>query len=269
MNLSNKNIIITGASSGIGYQLTKDLAKEGANLALLARRKNILNDLAEELNSSPSRNIPNSGRRKIITAYCDITLKESVKATFDFVKKKFGNIDIAILNSGASYRMRVEEFDSDLLEEIFNVNLMGFIYCLNEIIPDFIKKKSGCIVGVSSLSEVRGFPKSAAYCSSKAAVSIFLESIRIELKKYNVKVITVKPGFIKTPMVEKNEFKMPFLMDVEKAAKIILKGIKKEKSIIQFPLPTVLSAKLLKFLPDKLFDYFFSLPLPAKKNPSK
>ncbi len=269
MNLSNKNILITGASSGIGYQLTKDLAKEGANLALLARRKNIIDDLAEELKSFPSRNDPDSSRGKIITAYCDVTSKESVKTAFDFVKKEFGTIDIAILNSGTSYRMNVEEFNSDHLEEIFNVNLMGFIYCLNEIIPDFIQKKNGCIVGISSLSEVRGFPRSAAYCSSKAAVSIFLESIRIELKKYNIKVITVKPGFVKTPMVEKNEFKMPFLMDVEKAAKIILKGIKKEKSIIQFPLPTVLSAKLLKFLPDKLFDYFFSLPLPAKKNPSK
>ncbi len=266
MNLSNKNILITGASSGIGYQLTKDLAKEGANLALLARRKNIIDDLAKELKSFPSRNDPDSSRGKIVTAYCDVTSKESVKTAFGFVKKEFGSIDVAILNSGVSYRMSVEEFNADHLEETFNVNLMGLIYCLNEIIPDFIQKKNGCIVGVSSLSEVRGFPRSAAYCSSKAAASIFLESIRIELKKYNVKVLTVKPGFIKTPLADKNEFSMPFLMSVEKASGIILNGIKKEKSIIQFPLPTVLGSKLLKFLPDKVFDYLSSLPLPSKNN---
>jgi short-subunit dehydrogenase len=260
LELKNKNILITGGSSGIGYQLAKDFAKEGANLALLARRKNILNDLAEELKSCHS---------KIITAHCDVTTKESVKTAFDFVKKEFGNIDIAILNSGTSYRMNIEDFNADQLKDTFNVNLMGVVNCLNELIPDFIKRKNGVIAGVSSLAEVRGFPRSAAYCSSKAAASIFLESIRIELKKYNVKVITVKPGFIKTPMTEKNEFYMPFYMGVEKASKTILKGIRKEKSIIQFPLPTVLGAKLLKFLPDKLFDYFFSLPLPAKKFQAK
>jgi short-subunit dehydrogenase len=256
LNLVNKNILITGASSGIGYQLTKDLAKEGANLALLARRKDILDNLAEELKSFNT---------KIITAQCDVTSKENVKTAFDFVKNEFGKINIAILNSGASYRMSVEEFDTKHLEEIINVNFIGLIYCLNEIIPEFIKKKDGCIVGISSLSESRGFARSAAYCSSKAAVSIFLESIRVELKKNNVKVITVKPGFIKTALTDKNEFSMPFLMSAEKASGIILKGIKKEKSIIQFPMPTVLGAKLLKFLPDKLFDYLSSLPLPPKK----
>jgi short-subunit dehydrogenase len=255
MNLSNKNIIITGASGGIGYQLSKDLIKEGANLALLARRKNVLDDLAEELKSSS----------KIVTYYCDVTSRESVKAAFDFARKEFGIIDIVILNAGASYRMSVEEFNPVILEEIVNVNLMGMINCLNEIIPEFIRRKGGVIVGVSSLAEARGFPRSAAYCSSKAAVTIFLESIRIELKKYKVKVITVKPGFVKTPMTEKNEFKMPFLMEVEKASGIIIKGIKKEKRIIQFPLPVVIGDKLLKLLPGSLFDYLMSLPLPSKK----
>jgi short-subunit dehydrogenase len=256
LDLSNKNILLTGASSGIGFQLTKDLAKERANLALLARRKNILDDLAEELKLSDT---------KIITIQCDVTSKESVKTAFDFVKDEFGNIDIAILNSGGSHRMSVEDFNSESIKDVFEVNIIGLVNCLNEIIPYFIKRKSGLIVGVSSLAESRGFPRSAAYSASKAAASAFLESIRIELKKYNVKVITVKPGFVKTPMTDKNEFEMPFLMNVEKASKIILNGIKKEKRIIQFPLPIVLGSKILKFLPDALFDYLLSLPLPPKK----
>ena len=256
MDFSNKNILLTGASSGIGYQLAKDLGKEGANLALLARRKDILDNLSKELKSF---NI------KIITAQCDVTSQESVKTAFDFVKKEFGNINAAILNAGTSHRISVEEFNKDFITDIFNVNIIGLVYCLFEIIPDFIKRKSGMIVGVSSLAESRGFPRSAAYCASKTAASTFLESIRVELKKYNVKVITVKPGFVKTPMTDKNEFEMPLLMSVEKASKIILNGIKKEKRIIQFPLRTVLGAKVLKFLPDFLFDYLLSLPLPSKK----
>lgn len=256
MHLSNKNILITGASSGIGYQLTKDLAKEGANLVLLARRKNILDNLAKELKPF---------NRKIITAYCDVTSKESVKEAFGFVKEEFGDIDIAILNSGVSHRLSIEEYNSTFIDEVFSVNMFGIVNCLDEIVPVFIEKKEGYIVGVTSLAETRGFPLSAAYCSSKAGASIFLESIRIELKKYNVKVINVKPGFVKTPMTDKNEFWMPFLMNVESASKIILKGIKKEKKIVQFPLPTVLGAKLLRLLPNSLFDYFANLPLPLKK----
>jgi short-subunit dehydrogenase len=256
LHLSNKNILITGASSGIGYQLAKDLAKEGANLAILARRKKILDDLAEELKSLNT---------KIITAYCDVTSKPSVKDAFDFVKNKLGQIDIAILNAGTSHRLSIEEYNSTSIDEVFNVNMLGIVNCLDEIVPEFIEKKEGYIVGVTSLAETRGFPLSAAYCSSKAGASIFLESIRIELKKYNVKVINVKPGFVKTPMTDKNEFWMPFLMNVERASKIILKGIKKEKRIVQFPMPTVFGAKLLRFLPNSLFDYFANLPLPLKK----
>ncbi len=256
MNLSNKNIVITGASSGIGYQLAKDLVREGANLALLARRESILNNLADELKSSSS---------KIVTAQCDVTSRESINRAFNLIRKEYNQIDIVILNAGSSFRMSVEEFDSEKTKEIFDVNVYGIINCLGEVIPDYIKRKEGTIVGISSLAEARGFPRSAAYCSSKAAASIFLESIRVELRKYNVKVITVKPGFIKTPMTDKNEFNMPFLMGVGKASKIIIKGIKKEKRIIQFPLPIVIGDKMLKFLPDPIFDYINSLPLPQKK----
>jgi short-subunit dehydrogenase len=90
--------------------------------------------------------------------------------------------------------------------------------------------------------------------------------LRIELTTFNIKVIIVKPGFVRTPMTDKNEFHMPFLMDVEKAAKIIINGIKKEKRIIQFPLATVIGSKIVKFMPDWLFDILMSKELPARKN---
>jgi short-subunit dehydrogenase len=256
MNFLNKNIILTGASSGIGYELVKLLAEEGANLALLARRKNVIDSLAAQLKNNTSG---------IITLQCDVSDKNNVHSAFSEIKNTFGKIDIVILNAGLDFRSAVSDTDNSKADEIYGVNTLGLIYCINEVLNDFIKRKEGCIVGVSSLSDVRGFPKSGLYCSSKAAASTFLESLRVELKKYNIKVITVKPGFVKTPMTDKNEFYMPFLMDVEKATKIILNGIKKEKKIIRFPLPIVLGAKLVKILPDKLFDFLFSLPLPSKK----
>ncbi len=113
---------------------------------------------------------------------------------------------------------------------------------------------------------MRGFPRSGIYCASKAAVSTFLESFRVELKLHNIKVITVRPGWVTTPMIKKNDFKMPFLMDADKAAKIIIDGIKKEKKVIEFPFGTVLGGKIIKILPNFIFDYLTTKGLPKTKS---
>ena len=256
MQLKDKNILLTGASSGIGYALAKKLAKEECNLALLARRVEIIETLSEELKTYG----------KDVAAFkCDVSKRENVTEAFSKVKKHFNKIDIAILNSGISYRGTVD-FDEDKGEQIIKVNLLGLIYCVEELLHDFKKNKEGMIVGVSSLADSRGFPLSSYYSASKAGASHYLESLRVELKPANLKVITIKPGFVKTPMTDKNEFYMPFLMDAEKAADIIINGIKKEKTIIQFPVPIVLGSKFLKIMPNKLFDFLMSKRLPSKKN---
>ena len=113
---------------------------------------------------------------------------------------------------GISGLIAVEKFDSSVAKQIIDTNVIGMINCIEALLPDFIKSRNGMIVGVSSLADGRGFPKSGVYCASKAAASIFLESMRAELKSYNVKVLTVKPGFVRTPMTAKNNFAMPFLI---------------------------------------------------------
>lgn len=257
MDFNNKTVLITGASSGIGYSLAKLLPKENCSVALLSRRENILNDLVNEIKVYNTQ----------VKAYkCDVGNFDEVKNVFQSVKKDFGRIDVAILNAGTSLRTDVTNYSSQAAKEIFNVNTLGVINCVEQLLTDFMQRREGMIVGVSSLAESRGFPRSGFYSASKAAASLLLESLRIELKHYNVKVITVKPGFVRTPMTDKNEFHMPFIMAVDKAAMIILKGIKKEKKIIQFPLPIVIGSKLVKFMPNWLFDYLMSKPLPAKKN---
>ncbi len=249
MELSNKVFLITGASSGIGLELSKVLAKENCKLVLLSRRVNITNSFADELGKL---------NKEIISIKCDVTKKEEVKDAIDQTVKHFGKIDAAILNSGISGSALIEKIDDEFAKGIFDVNVWGVFNCVKAILPIFKKQNSGIFVGISSLAEKRGFPKSGIYCASKAALSIFLESLRVELKNSNVKVLTVKPGFVKTPMTDKNKFKMPFLIDVHKAANIIIKGIKKEKRIIQFPYQTVFFAKLLKILPNKIFEYIAS-----------
>jgi short-subunit dehydrogenase len=245
MEFKNKTILITGASSGIGFELCRQLAKEGCKIALLARRKEKLDELAKIINNSGS---------EALAVQCDVAKKEEIHQAFEKVKETFGMIDIAVLNSGVSAKNLIEEFDAEKAKELFDINVMGIVYCAEELLPDFIKRKEGVIVGVSSLAEGRGFPKNGFYSGSKAAVTKILESMRIDLKKYNVKVIIVKPGFVKTPMTDKNDFMMPFMLSVEKGTKIIVEGMRKDKKIIQFPLPTVIGAKLLRIIPDSLFD---------------
>jgi len=255
MILKDKVVLLTGASSGIGYQLAKDLANEGAKLALLSRRLDILEKLSQALD-----------KKTFVRVYkCDVTIKQQVHETVVQIKKDFGKIDIAILNSGVGANSSALDYNSDAAEKVFNTNVLGVIYFIEQLIPDFISEKRGAIVGLSSLGDGKGFPKSGFYSASKAALTILLESLRIELKKFNVKVVTVKPGFIKTPMTDKNKFKMPFLMNVEKASLIIINGLKKDKRIIEFPWQTTIGAKILKMIPTKWFEAFASNALPNKK----
>lgn len=256
MNFKNTVVLLTGASSGIGYQLAKDFAKEGAYLALISRRADLLESLAGEI-----KNVTNIKFYK-----CDVTIKEDVLKTISQIKKDFGRIDIALLNSGVAYRSSVLEYNSKDAETTFNTNVLGAIYCIEQILPEFISEKRGIIIGVSSLGDGKGFPKSGFYSASKAAFTILLESLRIELKKYNVKVVTIKPGFVKTAMTDKNEFEMPFLMNVERASRIIINGLKKDKRIIEFPFGTTLGAKILRMMPTKWFEYLASKDPKPKKS---
>ena len=256
MNFKNSVILLTGASSGIGYQLAKDLCNEGAQLALLSRRVDLLESLTGELNK----------KTKVNYYKCDVTIKSEVQETISKIKNDFGKIDIAILNSGVGFRSSVLEYKFDAAEKTFNTNVLGAVYCIEQLLPEFISEKRGVIVGVSSLGDGKGFPKSGFYSASKAALTILLESLRVELKKYNVKVITVKPGFVKTPMTDKNEFEMPFLMDVQKGSRIIIDGLKKDKRIIEFPWQTTIGAKILRMMPTKWFEYLASKePKPKKQ----
>lgn len=246
MIFTNKSIVITGASGGIGLEISRILSREKCKLALLSRSIEKLQKFASEYGGS--HNI-------ILPVQCDVSKKEEVNSALDKVIEAFGDIDIVILNAGVGVRSGPENFSAEIGEKIFRVNLIGNLYFLEKLLPLFIRKKSGMIIGISSQADVRGFPRSGFYNSSKAAFTRLLECLRIEVKGYGIKVITVRPGFIKTHMTEKNEFYMPLLMNAEKAGKIIVKGIRKEKRVIQFPLLIVISTKIISLIPGSWFEF--------------
>jgi len=216
-------------------------------LVLVARRVELLEDLVLQLS-------PNS-KAEFLSIRCDVSKKDEVTETYGKIANKFERIDVAILNAGIGKNMKVDEYNSELAEDIFGANVFGIIYWIEQLLPVFLKRKEGMIVGISSLADNRGYSGSGFYCPSKAAASIYLEGLRVELKDHNVKVITVKPGFVKSPMTDKNDFKMPFLMETNKSAEIIIEGIKKEKRIIRFPLPTVIGSKLVSYMPSWLYEF--------------
>ncbi|MBN1940433.1 MAG: SDR family NAD(P)-dependent oxidoreductase [Candidatus Aminicenantes bacterium] len=250
MDLSGKTVIVTGASSGIGLALSRLLAKEKLNLAVVARREDALKKLAEELKDSGSAVLP--------VPLC-VTRKEDIQRACREIKSRFGQIDVAVLNAGLAYRCGIEPFDAEAGRKIFEVNVFGVIDFIGELLPDMRARGAGMIVGVSSLADSRGFPRNGFYSASKSAVTFILDALRVESKKHGIKVVTVKPGFVKTEMTAKNDFPMPFLLSPEKAASIILKGMKKEKKYIQFPFPMWASSKVIKFMPNFLYE-----PIAAK-----
>lgn len=247
LNLQGKTILVTGASSGLGLALSRLLAEENVNLALLARRDDVLRRTAAELQHSGSAVLP---------IKCDVSKREEIQAAYREVRSRFGGVDIAILNAGVSGRGGMNLFDVGAARTMFDVNVFGVVDFLGELLPDFKKRGSGTIVGVSSLSDSRAVPRNGFYCASKSAVSLILDALRIELKPRGIKVVTVKPGFVKTPMTDGNDFKMPFIVSAEKAAAVIVKGLKKEKTYIRFPFLMRVSAWVLKLMPNFLYEIF-------------
>ena len=249
MKLSNKTILITGASTGIGKAIAQKLLQQRCNLVLLARREDLIKEYVKN-----ERNYT----ANIEVVKCDISKKEQVQLTHKRIIERFEKVDIAILNAGVDNKVTPETFSSNMAEKTIDINFLGVVYWVEQLIPDMMKRKCGLIAPVSSLADNRGYSGSGFYCASKAALSIFTEGLAIDLKKYGIKVINIKPGFVKTPMTDRNKFKMYFMISAEKAANYIIEGIEKEKSIVQFPFPTVLGAKIVGLLPSWIYQILAS-----------
>jgi short-subunit dehydrogenase len=250
-----KTILITGASKGIGKALAQKYGKEKNHLILLARNEEELLSLSQEI-------ISFGGKAEFFI--CDVSNKNEIKSVLDKILAS-NKIDLAILNAGISLHSYFDDFDSENLLSQFNTNVFGVMYFIEILIPYFKKMGGGTIAAVSSLAEARGLPGSSIYCSTKIALSHLLEAARVELKQFGIKVITIKPGFVKTPMTDKNHFKMPLLISAEESADIITDGIEKGKRIIAFPKQMAFYSYLGKITPSFIFEKLISFSLDKLK----
>jgi short-subunit dehydrogenase len=235
--------IITGASSGIGYALAHELAKRGYELALLARRAELLEQLSGEL------------KTKSVAIPCDVLDAAAVtRAVREAEASLGGTFDLAVANAGVSIPGHATKFNVAESETVFRTNVLGMIYLFDAVIPSMIEKRSGHFAGVASVAGLRGLPTGATYSASKAAMQAFLEGSRIELAPYNVAVSIINPGFVATPMTKKNKFPMPFMIQADEAAAIIADGLERKQRVIEFPKPMSLLMRLVRQIPDPIYD---------------
>ena len=232
---------ITGASSGIGYYLAIELARKGYSLALVARRYDLLQNLAQKLQAES------------LALACDVGDQVQVKQAVAETISRFGRIDLAILSAGISKTTSSLNFKAGNFETLLRTNTLGVAYCLEELISLMRHQNSGTIAAISSLAGDRGVPGSAGYSATKAALSTLFDGMRVDLSKHGIRLVTIEPGFIQTPMTE-GFGKMPYLMQADEAARLILRRIEEGERVIRFPLVPSIFMKLLRFLPVSLFD---------------
>jgi short-subunit dehydrogenase len=250
----NKRVFITGASSGLGAALAQRYAEEGAALGLVARRGDKLRELLAGL--------PNADQHRMYAL--DVNdHKALADAAADFIAAHKG-VDIVIANAGIS-RGTLTEYAEDLpaFEQIFATNVTATVATFAPFITTMQKQAQagdrGCrLVGISSVAGVRGLPGAGAYSASKAAVRVYCESLRLEMKKSGIKVVTIAPGYIDTPMTKVNDYAMPFLMPAKQFAEKAMKTIVDGVSYRVIPWQMGIVAKLLRLLPDSVYDRLFA-----------
>jgi short-subunit dehydrogenase len=246
MKLDNKAILITGASSGIGYELGRQLALKGNRLILLARRQELLQELAQRIPPHEQDHF---------TFQCDVSDADQVKDICEWIISAGINVDALILNAGVSLGFDIHNIDLATCRQQMAVNFFGAVHFITHLVPRMIERKDGIIAVNGSLAGYRGIPRGAPYSASKGALMNFIDSIRIDLRQYNIQCTLISPGFVRTPMTDKNDFLMPFMIPVEKAARIIIRGLERRKTEISFPLPMTMAARIGRHLPDKFYAW--------------
>ena len=239
--MNKKTIWITGGSTGIGKSLALKFANEGWNVAISARRENLLNDISvqnENISSFP----------------LDVTDRSKCREVFNKIKDKYENIDICFFSTGTWNPKKERDIDIEQIEDVFKVNFFGTLNSIKAVEEYFKIKKNGIIAIVSSIAGYRGLPNSTGYGPSKSALNNLAESLYFDFKRFNVRICLVSPGFIKTPMTDKNDFKMPFLKTPEYAAEKIYDGlVNKNIFEIHFPKALTIILKILSILPNKIY----------------
>jgi short-subunit dehydrogenase len=244
------NVFITGASSGIGAALAQEYARRGATLGLVARRREVLAQLAATL--------PGTHHLYAVDV-TDLDALIAAAQAFEQATAATGGTDVVIANAGISHGVMTEHYeDLAQLRRIYETNVFAMAYTFHPFIAPMRARKRGTLVGIASVAGIRGLPGTEAYCASKSAAITYLESVRVGLRSTGVKVVTISPGFIRTPLSAVNPYPMPFLTDADVFARKAVDAIARQASYVTIPWQMGVIAKLLRLAPNALFDRVFA-----------
>jgi len=238
---------ITGASTGIGRALALRLVRDGWRVAASARGSDALTRLASE-SGGAIRAFP-----------LDVTDAGATLRVAAEIERELGAVDLAVVNAGTDARTPATDFDPAVARRVIEVNLIGAANTLAAAMPEMIRRRAGHIAVVASVAGYRGLPRAAAYSASKAGLIALAEGLKFDLDKHGVKIQVICPGFVRTPLTDRNDFAMPFLMDADEAAERVARGLEGSAFEIAFPRRFAWILKLLGCLPDRLY-----FPLVAK-----
>jgi short-subunit dehydrogenase len=238
-------VLITGASSGIGRALAIELGKRGARLGLTARRALELSKVAEEVSRA-------GGQALALPA--DVRSAEEINLVAERVREKWGRVDVLIANAGMSTTTAGTQLNAGEAGDVITINVIGVVNSVASVLPDMVKRGDGQLVAISSLASYRGLPKSGAYSASKAAVSTFFESLRVDLRRSGIAVTVIHPGFIRTPMTANRKKKLPFLLEADDAACRIIRAVERRARTYAFPWQLASLVRVLRHMPSALYD---------------
>jgi len=238
-SFAGKRVWVVGASYGIGAEIARELLQRGARVALSARKRELLAQVAGDAGEA-------------LIAELDITNRDSIRHAASVIDGRWGGYDLALIVAGTHVEMRAQTWDLAAAKRLLDVNLIGVLHCLDVIIPALRKQRSGGIGIVSSMAGYVGLPKALIYGPSKAALINLAESLYGDLHPEGIGVYLINPGFVDTPLTQKNEFSMPALMSARAAALATLDGIAAGRFEIHYPARFTAWFKLLRMLPYRL-----------------
>ncbi|MEQ1741259.1 MAG: SDR family oxidoreductase [Candidatus Nitrotoga sp.] len=245
--MATQRVVISGASSGLGFALTHHYLKQGAMVGVIARRADCLQDLSKQF---PQQ------------VYCysmDVRDSAAVQAAAQSFIARAGVPDIVIANAGISVGTLTEYADDiDVFQQVMDINMLGVVKTFQPFLMPMREAGQGLLVGIASVAGFRGLPGAGAYSASKAALISYMESLRVELHGSGIRVVTICPGYIKTPMTAINPYPMPFILPADEAARRIARAIASGKSFAVVPWQMGFVGRVLKLLPNWLYDLVFS-----------
>lgn len=246
MDWTGKVVLLTGASSGIGEGLALALAAKGAKLGLVARRIELLEDIVLRCESVGGN---------AIALPADVTDSTEIQNVADQLNAQYGSIDLLIANAGiGGNNNETRSLKPDAVKKVIDINLLGAVNSVHAVLPQMLARGSGHLVAISSLAGFRGLPRSAAYCASKAGMTAFFESVRLDVQHKGVDVTIIQPGFIKTPLTSGREASMPFLMELEDSIPKFISAIENRKKFSAFPWQLATIVRIARFFPAWLYD---------------